>query len=149
MNGISNNVYTAPKEYNSLRRDFNFLKLRYNEEILFSLEGTAKKLYKDILEKTNTTPLLKNAEDLFKNIREDVIAQKEFKVKSNETLILILSSILTIVLGYNGIKLMVNDILVKIPYIKWYVNMHPLRTTLGIWCFLILIMTWLNLKGGK
>ncbi|AYY25270.1 MULTISPECIES: hypothetical protein [Bacillus] len=149
LNGISNNVYTAPKEYNSLRRDFNFLKLRYNEEILFSLEGTAKKLYKDILEKTNTTPLLKNAEDLFKNIREDVIAQKEFKVKSNETLILILSSILTIVLGYNGIKLMVNDILVKIPYIKWYVNMHPLRTTLGIWCFLILIMTWLNLKRWK
>ncbi len=76
--------------------------------------------------------------------------KKEFKVKSNETLILILSSILTIVLGYNGIKLMVNDILVKIPYIKWYVNMHPLRTTLGIWCFFNFNYDMVKLKkGGK
>ncbi|MGR5963283.1 hypothetical protein ACT7DN_31475 [Bacillus paranthracis] len=51
LNGISNNVYTAPKEYNSLRRDFNFLKLRYNEEILFSLEGTAKKIIQRYLRK--------------------------------------------------------------------------------------------------
>ncbi len=146
LNGISTNVYTAPKEYNNLRRDFNFLKLRYDEEVLFEYEGTAKKFYKDILEKTNTTSLLKKAEDLFKSIREDVITQKELKVKSNETLILIVSSILTIVLGYNGIKLMVNDILVKIPYINFYVTKHPLRTTVGIYSILIAVMVWLNIK---
>ncbi|MGI8282385.1 hypothetical protein AB2568_029175 [Bacillus mycoides] len=146
LNGISTNVYTAPKEYNNLRRDFNFLKLRYDEEVLFDYEGTAKKLYKDILEKTNTTSLLKKAEDLFKSIREDVITQKELKVKSNETLILIVSSILTIVLGYNGIKLMVNDILVKVPYVNLYATTHPLRTTVGIYSLLIVIMVWLNVK---
>lgn len=103
-------------------------------------------MYKDILEKTNTTSLLKKAEDLFKSIREDVITQKELKVKSNETLILIVSSILTIVLGYNGIKLIVNDILIRTPYVKSYALIHPLRTTVGIYVFLIVIMIWLNAK---
>ncbi|WP_232539633.1 hypothetical protein [Bacillus toyonensis] len=143
---ISSNVYTAPKEYNAIRRDFNFLKLRYDEEILFDYEGSAKKLYKDILDKTNTTSLLKKAEDLFKNIREDVVTQKELKVKNNETLILIVSSILAIVLGYNGIKLIVNDLLIKVPYIKFYVIPHPLRTTVVIYSLLIIIMVWLNGK---
>lgn len=46
MNCISTNVYTAPKEYNNLRRDFNFLKLRYDEEILFDYEGSAKNCIK-------------------------------------------------------------------------------------------------------
>ncbi|WP_257209065.1 hypothetical protein [Bacillus cereus] len=146
LQGISDNIYTSPKEYNSLRRDFNFLKLRYDEEILFGPEGSAKKLYSDILEKTKTNALLKKAEELFKNIREDVITQKEIQVKSNETIILIISSILTIVLGYNGIKLMVNDILAKVPYLGPYVLLHPLRFTVGIWSVLIIIMIVLNFK---
>ncbi|PGB04930.1 hypothetical protein COL98_28345, partial [Bacillus toyonensis] len=146
LQGTSDNIYTSPKEYNSLRRDFNFLKLRYDEEILFGPEGSAKKLYSDILEKTKTNALLKKAEELFKNIREDVITQKEIQVKSNETIILIISSILTIVLGYNGIKLMVNDILAKVPYLGPYVLLHPLRFTVGIWSVLIIIMIVLNFK---
>lgn len=61
-------------------------------------------------------------------------------MKSNGTLILTVSSILKVSLGYKGIKLIVNDILVKILCIKSYVTTHPLRTTVGIYSFLIMVM---------
>lgn len=146
LHGISNDQFTTSKDYNLLRKEFNFLKLQYDEEILFGIEGSAKKLYKDIQEKTDINALLKKSEELLKSIREDVITQKEIKVKSNETNILIISSILTIVLGYNGIKIIVNDLFTKIPYVNQYVILHPVRVTGGIWFTLTVIMIWFNVK---
>ncbi|PES77231.1 hypothetical protein CN505_03175 [Bacillus cereus] len=146
LQGSSNNQFTSPKDYNLLRKEFNFLKLQYDEDVLFASDGSAKELYKTILEKTETNALLKKSEELFKSIREDVVTQKEIKIKSNETNILIISSILTIVLGYNGLKLIVNDILTKIPPINQYVILHPLRFTVGLWSILTIIMIGLNIK---
>ncbi len=83
---------------------------------------------------------------LFKSIREDVVTQKEIKIKSNETNILFIYSLLTIVLGYNGLRLIVNDILTKIPLINQYVILHPLRFTVALWSVLISIMLYLNIK---
>ncbi|MBJ7950222.1 MULTISPECIES: hypothetical protein [Bacillus cereus group] len=146
LQGSSNNQYTSSKDYNLLRKEFNFLKLQYDEDILFCSDGSAKNLYKAILEKTETNALLKKSEELFKNIREDIVIQKEIKIKSNETNILIISSLLTIVLGYNGIRLIVNDILTKIHPINQYVILHPLRSTVLLWIVLISIMLYLNVK---
>ncbi|MFJ1106748.1 hypothetical protein ACIKI0_27225 [Bacillus albus] len=146
LQGSSNNQFTSPKDYNLLRKEFNFLKLQYDEDILFCSDGSAKELYKSILEKTETNALLKKSEELFKSIREDVVTQKEIKIKSNETNILFISSLLTIVLGYNGLKLIVNDILTKIPLINQYVILHPLRFTVALWSILIFIMLYLNVK---
>ncbi|PEF66719.1 hypothetical protein [Bacillus cereus] len=142
----SKNQYASTEDYNLLRKEFNFLKLQYDEDILFSSDGSAKDLYKAILEKTETNALLKKSEELFKNIREDIVTQKEIKIKSNETNILVISSLLTIVLGYNGLKLIVNDILTKIPPINQYVILHPLRFTVALWSILISIMLYLNVK---
>lgn len=146
LQGSSNNQFTSPKDYNLLRKEFNFLKLQYDEDVLFGSDGSAKELYKTILEKTETNALLKKSEELFKNIREDIVTQKEIKIKSNETNILFISSLLTIVLGYNGLRLIVNDILTKIPPINQYVILHPLRFTVGLWSLLIFIMLYLNIK---
>ncbi|MEF7665059.1 MULTISPECIES: hypothetical protein [Bacillus cereus group] len=146
LSSMSEKSVKTTRDFNLLRRDFNFLKLDYNEEILFKDEGTAKVLYSDILDKTNTSSLLTKAEELFKNIREDVLNHKEMEVKSNETIILIISSIIAVVLGYNGIKLIVNDILMNLPFIGAFVSLHPLRYTLGIWGFLVFIMIYLNIK---
>ncbi|OFC92584.1 hypothetical protein BTGOE5_55660 [Bacillus thuringiensis] len=146
LSGMSEKSIKTTRDFNLLRRDFNFLKLDYNEEILFKDEGTPKALYSDILEKTNTSALLTKAEELFKNIREDVLNHKEMEVKSNETIILIISSIIAVVLGYNGIKLIVNDILMNLPFIGAFVSLHPLRYTLGIWGLLVFIMIYLNIK---
>ncbi|MBJ6722717.1 hypothetical protein I2750_21305 [Bacillus sp. PR5] len=146
LQNTSNNQYASTEDYNLLRKEFNFLKLQYDEDILFSSDGSAKDLYKAILEKTETNALLKKSEELFKNIREDIVTQKEIKIKSNETNILVISSLLTIVLGYNGLRLIVNDILTKIPPINHYVILHPLRFTVALWSVLIFIMLYLNIK---
>lgn len=146
LNDLLNNKYRTLTEYNAIRKDFNFLKLKYNEDVLFAYGGTAQDLYSSILEKTGTNKLLKTTEDLFKNIREDMANQRELAIKTNENTILIISSILTIVLGYSGLKLIVSDVLSNLPYIGFYIEKHPLRYTLGIWSILVSVMIRLNIK---
>lgn len=149
LNDVSSGEYATLKDYNNIRKDLNFLKLRYDEETLFHSEGSAKELYKGILEKTGTTSLLSKAEEMIASIRGDIAQQREERIKQNENTIVIFSSILTIIFGFNGIKLIVNDILFNIPFIGNFISNHPLRFTVGVWGVLIVVMFFFNFKRWK
>lgn len=149
LNDISLGSYKTTKEYNTVKRDLNFIKLHYDEEILFFTEGSPKELYKSILEKTNVNKLLIKAEEMVKSIREDTTILRDVEIKKNETLILILTSILTILLGFTGIKLIVNDVLTNLPFVGNIISPHPLRFIIGIWGGLIGVMIWLNIKRWR
>ncbi|MCM3032840.1 hypothetical protein [Niallia sp. MER 6] len=148
LNNISKGSYKKLKDYDSVKKELNFIKLQYDEEILFFTEGSPKELYKSILDKTNVDNLLDKVEDMVKSVREDVSNFRERDIKKNETLILILSSILAILLGYRGLKYIVEDILINLnlPIIGILITNHPLRTTIIIWSLLVLYMLWLNVK---
>ncbi len=122
LNEISLDTYKTLRDYNSVKKNLNFIKLQYDEEILFFTEGSPKELYKSILEKSNVHNLLTKVEDLIKNIREDVTNSRDLEIKQNETLILILTSLLTILLGYNGIKLIVSDVWGNLPFLGHFVS---------------------------
>ncbi|KOR78366.1 hypothetical protein AM232_07750 [Bacillus sp. FJAT-21352] len=146
LTGISSGNYKTIKDYNAVKKELNFIKLQYDEEVLFFTEGSPKELYKSILEKTNVNKLLAKAEELVKSISEDTSIIRETRIKRNETLILILTSIMTILLGYTGIKLIVNDVLLNLPIMGEFFMRHPLRYTVGIWFGLILVMVGLNFR---
>lgn len=145
LNDMSLNTYKTLSSFNSIRRELNIIKLKFDDEILFSGEGSPKEIYKDILMKTNVYRLLEKAELMVKNIREDVNSHRELEIKYNETLILIITSLLAITLGYNGIKLIVYDVLVHLPLVGGIIENHPLRTTLLFWISLVCIMLYLNI----
>lgn len=146
LDEISQDTYKTLKDYNSVKKNLNFIKIQYDEEVLFFTEGSPKELYKSILEKSNVNNLLSKAESMVKDVREDVNNFRDLEIKKNETLILIITSLLTILLGYNGIKLIVYDVLANFPIIEAFVSKHPLRYTITIWFILILIMVGLNLR---
>lgn len=146
LEDISQNSYQSLKEFNNLKKDLNFLKLRYDEDVLFYTEGSQKKLYKKILEKTNVANLLVKVENMIENIRDDINNNREIEIKNNEVWILIISSILTITLGYTALKAIVYDVFVNLPFIGQFIKQHPLRYTLVIWGLLVVLMVWLNIK---
>ncbi|MFJ6414350.1 hypothetical protein ACIQLG_16330 [Terribacillus saccharophilus] len=146
IKNISNNKYKTLNDYNSIRKDFNIVKLQHDEEILFQSEGSAKSLYIDILEKSNVNKLVDKAEDIVKGVREDTLNLREHHIKNNETLILMITTLLTIVLGYRGIKSIIYEVAVYLPLLGNTISKHPLRTTIIIWCELIVMMLFLNIK---
>lgn len=146
LDDISQNSYQTLIEFNDLKKDLNFLKLKYDEDVLFYTEGSQKELYKDILEKTNVNNLLSKVESMIKDIREDINNNRDLEIKNNEVWILIISSILTITLGYRGIKAIVYDIFTNLPLLGQFIAIHPLRYTLIIWGLLVALMIWLNIK---
>ncbi|MGK9185334.1 hypothetical protein KXS12_24250 [Priestia filamentosa] len=149
LDEISQGNYKTIRDYNSIKRDLNFIKLQYDEEVLFFTEGSPKELYKSILEKSNVNNLLTKAEGLIKDIRDDVTNFRDLEIKQNETLILILTSLLTILLGYNGIRLIVNDFLANLPFLGPFISKHPLRYTITLWGILIAVMVSLNVRRWK
>lgn len=146
LDDISQNSYKSLKEFNNLKKDLNFLKLKYDENVLFFTEGSQKILYKKIIDKTNVDNILSKVESMIENIRDDITNNREIEIKNNEVWILIMSSILTITLGYTGLKAIVHDIFVNLPFIGQFIEQHPLRYTLVIWGLLVVLMVWLNIK---
>jgi hypothetical protein len=149
MNDISLGSYKTINEYNAVKRELNFIKLQYDEEVLFFTEGSPKELYKNILEKTNVNKLQIKVEEMVKSIREDTSILRDADIKKNETIILMLTSFLTILLGYTSIKFIVNDVLANLPLIGSVISKHPLRYIVSIWGTLILVMVWLNFKRWR
>lgn len=149
LNDIYSENYQTIKDYNAVKRELNFIKLQYDEEVLFFTEGSPKELYKSILKYTNVDNLQTKAEELVKNIREDVSIIRDADIKKNETLILTITSLLTILLGYRGIKFIVNDVFANLPIVGKFVGQHPLRYTVTIWGVLIATMLWLNIKRWR
>ncbi|WHX25118.1 hypothetical protein QNH47_13170 [Virgibacillus halodenitrificans] len=146
LDDISQYSYKSLKEFNNLKEDLNFLKLKYDEDVLFYTEGSQKILYEKIIEKTNVENLLFKVESMIGSIRDDISNSREIEIRNNEVWILIISSILTITLGYTGLKAIVYDIFVNLPFIGQFIDQHPLRYTLVIWGLLVILMVWLNIK---
>ncbi|PGT80556.1 hypothetical protein [Bacillus sp. AFS040349] len=149
LNKMSNNMIKSLKEYNSIRHEFNSLKVNYDEQLLFKSYGSPMILYGKLLEKSGTDRLVDKVEKLFTNAREDVNSSREFAIKQSETYILIMTSLLTILLGYRGIKFIVDDILVNLPGVGTYFAMHPLRWTISFWIILFISMITLNVLRIK
>ncbi|XRG80773.1 hypothetical protein V5E38_10915 [Rossellomorea sp. GAMAL-10_SWC] len=132
------------KKFNQLKEDFNFVKLKFDEELILQSDGSPKELYKIILEKTGVNSLVTKCEKLLNDIRENINTNRETGIKNTELFVLILSTILTVTLGYTGIKLIVNDVLSNLPALGKYISIHPLRYTVSIWFTLVLLIVILN-----
>ncbi len=146
IDNMASSKYQSLVEYKKLKKDLNFLNFKFDEEFLFPYEGSARELYRSILEKTETNILQTKAEFLIKSLSDDISQERESRIKQNETSIVIFSSIITIVLGYNGIKIIVNDILCNIPLFGYHINLHPLRWSIFIWSILVSVMVVFNVR---
>lgn len=146
LDDISQKSYETLKEFNDLKSDINFLKIKYDEDVLFFTEGSQKELYKQIVEKNKVNILLSKVENMIDSISEDINNKREIEIQNNEVLILIISSILTIILSYRGIKVIVYEVLVNLPCIGLYIDDHPFRYTIAVWGILITLMIYLNIK---
>lgn len=145
LSKLSNETIKSLKDYNSTRSEFNSLKIKYDRQLLFKSYGSPMKLYGKLLDKSGTEMIVEKVEKLFDNAREDVSSSREFAIKKSETYILIMTSILTVLLGYRGIKYLVEDLLVNLPFnIGSFFALHPLRWTVLFWIILCTGMVLLN-----
>ncbi|MGV2941460.1 hypothetical protein AB5I83_17790 [Mesobacillus sp. LC4] len=149
LNKLSRKTIRNLKEYNSIRNEFNSLKINYDQQLLFKSHGSPTLLYGKLLEKSGTENVVEKVEKLFSNAREDVSNAREHAIKQSETYILIMTSLLTVLLGYRGIKYIVEDILINLPYIGTIFSLHPLRWTFCFWIALIFSMVFLNIFRYK
>ncbi|TMU85860.1 hypothetical protein FGG79_11730 [Bacillus sp. BHET2] len=81
---------------------------------------------------------------MFIELKDDIDKQRDFQIKRNESFIFIVTSLLTVLLSYRGLKFIVNDILINLPFLGLIINNHPLRYTVGLWGLLVAIMVYLN-----
>src|SRR5699024_12104962 len=102
-------IYNTIKDYNTIRQKINNLKINYDEDILFKSHRSPKDLYSHILSKSGANSILSKVEILLDQTREDVSNIREHNINKSETYILIMTSILTVLLGYQGIKYIVYD----------------------------------------
>ncbi|MDR7074203.1 hypothetical protein [Fictibacillus barbaricus] len=149
LNNLNTKVYHTLSEYNSVKRDLNFIKLLYDEESIFLTDGSPKKLYCKLEEKTKTSHILSKVESMFSDLRDDIDKNREFEIKKNESFIFIVSSLLTVLLAYNGLKFITIDILGNLPIVGEYVDNHPLRWTIVFWLLLVGVMFFLNIRRQK
>lgn len=149
LKNLTSNSFQSLKSYVSVREEFNFLKLNYDEENLFKSVGSPRATYTKLLEKSGTNNILDKVEDLFNNAFEDVKNKRNLVTTQLETYILIITSVLTVIFGYNGIKVLVYDILTNLPYLGSVFSSHPLRWTVLLWIILLLGVGLLNVKRYK
>ena len=147
---LSNNQFKTIADYNVVRKEFNSLKINYDEEILFKSYGSPRTLYSKLLLKSGTNSILNKVETMLANAREDINSMREHNINKSETYILIMTSILTVLLGYRGIKYIVYDFLANLPYnIGTFFAEHPLRWTVTFWLVLCIVMVILNIFRYK
>lgn len=153
LNSLSSSSFNSLKEYNSNRKEFNALKRNYDEQLLFKTYGSPMELYINILEKSGTDKIVDKVEKLFTSAREDISSAREFAIKQSETYILIISSILTVLLGYRGIQYLVEGLLFNLPFkVGEIIALHPFRWTVSLWlilCFSMLILNLIRFKAIK
>lgn len=142
---LSNNNFKTLKDYNSAKREFNQLKINYDEQLLFKNYGSPMHMYSQLLVKSGTEKIVKKVENLFSDAREDVLNAREFTIKQSDTYILIMTSILTVLFGFRAIKFIIEDILINLPYVGTFFAQHPLRHTVILWLILLGSMIALNI----
>lgn len=149
LENLSKKSFHSLKEFNEVKRDLNFLKLNYDEQNLFKSYGSPMKIYTKLLKNTGTDKVLHKVEGMFSDARDDAKNYRETINNQTETTILIVTSILTIIFGYNGIKLIVYDILSNLPFIGYIFMNHQLRWAVGFWLILLSVVIWLNYRRFK
>jgi hypothetical protein len=139
LNDIANENNISIEKYLSLKNDLDFLLVKYDEENLFISDGSPKKLYVNILDKINTENLLKKAEKAISSLKDDVQQRKELGTKKSETLILIFTSFLTVLLSFGYIKDITENILANLQKLGIEFELlkviakHTLRTSVILW----------------
>lgn len=120
--------------------------------MLLSSDGSAKKLYADILNNIDTKCLISKAESYLEKAINNIEVQKADQIKKNENFVVIFTSTLTVLLSFNGIKQIVYYVFSNLPVIGCIFSNNPLRWTIGIWTLLvctIFFLNWIRIKRNK
>ncbi|WP_431811948.1 hypothetical protein [Lysinibacillus sp. FW12] len=139
LNQISESKSRNIKDYNRMIKQLNTVKFNYDKEVIFFTDGSPKTLYERILEKCNINDLEDKVENFLKLFKDDVQIIKDEKKNANELLLLSISSILTIVLGYTGLLNIFKTILGK-------ENPNYVFYSIVVWGVLIVIIFILNIR---
>lgn len=139
---LSQGEFKRLNDYIKIKSDLDFVIIKYDEELLFNSEGSPKELYKKILKRTGTDELLLKAQNFTNNARDNVSRHRENELKKKETLVLTMTSFLTVVLSFVGIKAIVVDVLSKITFWGAFtaISDHPVRTSVLLWVFINTVM---------
>lgn|GEM_PF-4482406 len=139
LNQISESEYRTIDEYNRMIKQLNTIKFNYDSDVIFFTDGSPKTLYERILERCNINDLEEKAENFLKLFKDDIQIIKDEKKNANELLLLTISSILTIVLGFTGILNIFKTILGK-------ENPNYIFYSLVVWGVLIILIIILNIR---
>lgn len=139
LNQISASNKRTIDDYNRMIKQLNMIKFNYDKEVIFFTDGSPKVLYERILEKSYINDLEVKVENFLKLFKDDIQIVKDEKKNTNELLLLSISSILTIVLGFTGLLNIFKTILGKEnPNYEFY--------SIVVWGVLIVIIFILNIR---
>lgn len=126
-------------QYSDFLFRVNKIKFQYSSEVLFNSSGSPKKMYENILENTGANLLEEQTEVFLKDFKDEVYSRNDQKKIANDTLLLILTSIITIILSFGGL----NNLL-KITLGEN--NENVLFYTILVWIPIFLIIVTLNIR---
>lgn len=139
LNQISESKNRSIDEYNRMIKQLNTIKFNYDKDVIFFTDGSPKTLYERILEKSNINDLEDKVENFLKLSKDDIQIIKDKKKNANELLLLSISSILTIVLGFTGLLTIFKTILGED-------NPNHIFYSIVVWGVLITIIIILNIR---
>lgn len=139
LNQISESNKRTIDDYNRMIKQLNMIKFNYDKDVIFFTDGSPKVLYERILEKSDINDLEIKVEKFLTLFKDDVQIIKDNKKNSNELLILSLSSIITIVLGFTGLSTIFKTVLGE-------EDPMYLPITMIVWVVLIVVIVILNIR---
>ncbi len=139
LNQISESKNRTIDEYNRMIKQLNTIKFNYDKDVIFFTDGSPKTLYERILEKSNINDLEDKVVNFLKLFKDDIQIIKDKKKNANELLLLSISSILTIVLGFTGLLTIFKTILGE-------ENPNYIFYSKIVWGILIIIIIILNIR---
>ncbi|MCL1701641.1 hypothetical protein [Lysinibacillus sp. Bpr_S20] len=139
LNQISESKNRTTDDYNRMIKQLNTIKFNYDKDVIFFTDGSPKTLYELILEKSNINDLEDKVVNFLNLFKDDIQIIKDKKKDANELLLLSISSILTIVLGFTGLLTIFKTILGK-------ENPNYILYSIVVWGVLIIIIIILNIR---
>lgn len=114
-----------------MQEDLHLLKIGFDADLIFRWEGSQKELFKISEERNNTVNLINKSEKLLKSICEDLKIKDEDRKYKNEKSIVYFTSLLSVIVSFEGIKEISYNILANLGIV--FINEHPLRVTIILW----------------
>lgn len=135
---LLNKNYKTLQEYNSLKKNLYYIKVKFDEDSLFQTEGSPKKLYENLLLHSNTNYLLEKVENLVRNIADDIKDQNDLEIEKTNKRISLFISLLTVFVSFEPIHYLTN----------YFFNGKP-GLAIAIWGIFIVIIICLFLNYNE